>query len=196
VLIRELQNIPELKDFYLVGGTALALKLGHRNSIDIDLFTKNEFNAQELATFLEKRFEFNSTFSKKSTLLGVINNIKTDFVRHDYQLIREPQLEEGINFLSLEDIAAMKLHVIANSGKRLKVFIDIYFLLTKFSLEEMLGFYNIKYPNFNPVIAMRSINYFEDIDYTIEPPILKKPIEITAIKARINESVIHFNKRF
>jgi len=195
-LIQELQELHELKGFHLVGGTALALKLGHRNSIDIDLFTTDEFNAQELATFLEKRFGFNTTFSKKSTLLGVINGVKTDFVRHDYKLIHDPYLEEGISFLSLEDIAAMKLHAISNSGKRLKDFIDVYFLLTLFSLEEMIGFYSIKYPNFNPMIPMKSINYFEDIDYAIEPPMLKKTIDITTIKARINESVLHFNKRF
>jgi hypothetical protein len=55
-LIQQLQALPELGEFYLVGGTALALQLGHRNSIDIDLFTKNDFTPESLLKFLEPTF--------------------------------------------------------------------------------------------------------------------------------------------
>lgn len=143
-LIQELQKLDFLKDFYLVGGTALALKLGHRNSIDIDLFTQNEFDENELIQNLKDKFTLNVSFTKKSTIISTINSIKTDFIRHNNPLIREPITEEGITYLSMEDIAAMKLHAIENSGKRLKDFIDIYFLLEHFSLNKMLRFYAIK----------------------------------------------------
>jgi predicted nucleotidyltransferase component of viral defense system len=195
-LIQELQSLDFLKGFYLVGGTALALKLGHRNSVDIDLFTQDEFNDNELLENLLEKFNFNLIYNRKNTIVCSINDVKTDFIRHNYPLINEPLTEEGITYLSLEDICAMKLHAIQNSGKRLKDFIDIYFLLEHFSLNQMLGFYEIKYKHSNKLIALRAINYFEDIDPSIDPPVLKKSISITKIKKRIQEATLHGNKKF
>jgi hypothetical protein len=195
-LIQELQSTSFLSDFYLVGGTSLTFQLGHRNSIDIDLFTRNLFDSEELILQLSQHFDVISTFQKKSTLLAIVNGVKADFVRHDYELLRPPITEEGITFLSKEDIAAMKLNAISNSGKRLKDFIDVYYLLEHFSMEEMIGFYAIKYPRFNPLIALRSVNYFADIDLAIDPPKLKEKLPLEEIKARINDAVLHSKKRF
>lgn len=195
-LIQELQSLDFLKEFYLVGGTALALKLGHRNSIDIDLFTQKEFEDNELIENLLDVFKINLVYNRKNTIICSINNVKTDFIRHNYPLINAPITEEGITFLSLEDICGMKLHAIQNSGKRLKDFIDIYFLLEHFSMNQMLEFYEFKYKHSNKLIALRAINYFDDIDPTIDPPILKKPLSITKIKKRIDEAVLKGNKIF
>jgi len=195
-LIQVLQNIPELQNFYLVGGTALALQLGHRNSIDIDLFTKEEFATLELSTLLQEQFQVMITTSARNSLFCVINNVKTDFVRHNYYLIKDPYFSEGIKMLSMEDIAAMKLHAIVNSGKLLKDFIDIYFLLEHFSMEEMVDFYAQKYPNFNPLIAIKAVGYFSDIDPEIDPPRLIEPLAISEIKNRISSSIRFSKKRF
>lgn len=195
-LIQQLQALPELAEFYLVGGTALALQLGHRNSIDIDLFTKNDFTPESLLKFLERDFSILPSFATKNTLLSIINNIKVDFITHAYPLVLPPITEEGITFLSLQDIAAMKLNAISNSGKRLKDFIDVYFLLEHFSLSEMIEFYTIKYPRFNPLIALKAINYFEDIDPAIDPPQLRKKLPLAKIKKRIEASVLHSRKKF
>jgi len=195
-LIQELQSQTELKEFYLVEGTALALQLGHRNSIDIDLFTKNDFSPEDLLKFLEKGFSVQPTFLIKNTLLSVVNNIKVDFIRHDYPLVLPPITEEEITYLSKQDIAAMKLNAISNSRKRLKDFIDVYFLLEHFPLGEMIEFYTIKYPNFNPLIPLKAINYFDDIDPEIDPPKLKNKLPLTEIKKRINDSVLHSKKKF
>jgi predicted nucleotidyltransferase component of viral defense system len=195
-LIQELQSFDFLKEFYLVGGTALALKLGHRNSIDIDLFTQLEFDENELIDNLKDKYSLSVSFIKKNTLISTLNSIKTDFIRHNNPLINDPITEEGITYLSMEDICAMKLHAIENSGKRLKDFIDIYTLLEHFSLNQMIGFYAIKYPHMNKLIALRAINYFEDIDPSIDPPILKKPLSISKIKKRIDEAVLTGNKIF
>ena len=195
-LVQQLQSQPELKEFYLVGGTALALQLGHRNSIDIDLFTENDFEHEYLVKFLGSKFSIQSTFTTKNTLLSVINTIKVDFIRHAYPFVLPPITEEGITYLSKEDIAAMKLNAISNSGKRLKDFIDVYYLLEHFSLQQMIGFYTIKYPNFNPLIALKAINYFEDIDPSIDPPKLKVKLTLSEIKKRINDSVLHSRKKF
>ncbi len=195
-LIQQLQALPELGEFYLVGGTALALQLGHRNSIDIDLFTKNDFTPESLLKFLEPTFSIQPSFATKNTLLSIINNIKVDFICHAYPFVLPPIREEGIIFLSLQDIAAMKLNAISNSGKRLKDFIDVYFLLEHFSLNEMIEFYSIKYPRFNPLIALKAISYFDDIDPAIDPPKLRVNLPLPEIKKRIQDSVLHSRKKF
>jgi hypothetical protein len=196
-LIQQLQSIPELKEFYLVGGTALALQLNHRNSIDVDLFTRNEFQNDTIINYITShQFDFDAKFNFKNTIIGFINKVKVDFICHAYPLVLPPITEEGINFLSLQDIAAMKLNAISNSGKRLKDFIDIYFLLEHFSLHEMIEFYAIKYPRFNPLIALKAINYFEDIDPAIDPPKLKAKLPLSEIKKRIQDSVLHSRKKF
>ena len=96
----------------------------------------------------------------------------------------------------MEDICAMKLFAIQNSGKKLKDFIDVYFLLEHFSLNQMLDFYEFKYKHSNKLIALRAISYFDDIDPAIDPPILKKTLSILKIKKRINEAILKSNKIF
>lgn len=195
-LIKKLQAHDALKGFYLVGGTALALQLGHRNSIDIDLFTTENFEPTDLMNTLGNEFSVEATFSAKNTLLSFVDRIKTDFITHNYPLINPPITEEGITFLSMADIAAMKLNAISNSGKRLKDFIDIYFLLEHFSLNQMIEFYSRKYPKFNPLIALRAVGYFEDIDPEIDPPKLRKPLPLKKIKDRIGSSILNSRKVF
>jgi len=139
-LIQALQSLPELKDFFLVGGTALALQLGHRNSIDIDLFIQNDFSEDDILNLLIKKYEVQEIFRRKNTVISLVNNIKTDFITHNYPLLLPPITEDGITFLSKEDIAAMKFHVIIQSEKRLKDFIDIYYLLQYFNMQQMIDF--------------------------------------------------------
>ncbi len=196
LLTQQLQALPELSGFHLVGGTALALQLGHRNSIDIDPFTQQDIHAKNLTSFLTTKFTARFDYEGSNTLLSNINNIKVDFIKHPYQYIYPPITEEGITFLSKEDIAAMKLNAIINSGQRLKDFIDIYFLLEHFSVRDMLAFFEKKYPNTNPLIALKAINYFGDIDETMDAPGMPKPLPLKKIKQRINDAVMHTNKIF
>jgi Nucleotidyl transferase AbiEii toxin, Type IV TA system len=91
-------------------------------------------------------------------------------------------------FLSKEDIAAMKFHAIIQSGKRLKDFIDIYYLLQHFCMKQMLEFFTQKYSYSNPMIAMKAINFFDEIDESIDPPKLLKPITLAQIRKRIQEA--------
>lgn len=195
-LIQQLQSVPELKDFFLVGGTALALQLGHRNSIDIDLFTQNDFTAEEIESLLKNNFTYTATLARKNTVLAIVNLIKTDFIKHNYPLILAPITEEGITFLSKEDIAAMKFHAIIQSGKRLKDFIDIYYLLQHFSMQQMIGFFIKKYSNSNPMIAMKAVNFFDDLDENIDSPKLLQPIKAEQIKKRIQEATQKPDKVF
>src|ERR1700686_5143992 len=102
-VLKDLMQIPALNNFYLVGGTALALYFGHRMSVDIDLFSTTEFKNESLIAHLEEKF---SGFSYRNThnpigLFGYINDIKVDFVKHHYHpLIGNPVREDGIRLLS------------------------------------------------------------------------------------------------
>lgn len=79
---------PSLSDFFLVGGTALALQIGHRVSIDIDLFTIKDFDENGMLTTLEKQYNFNQTYQDKNTLKGEIDGIKVDLISHAYPSIK------------------------------------------------------------------------------------------------------------
>jgi hypothetical protein len=195
-LTQELQSLKELEGFVLVGGTSLALQLGHRNSIDIDLFSHHEFNGTELVEKLRNYYPVSSTLEKKNTVLSYVNDIKVDFVRHNYPYVLPPITEEGITFLSKEDIAAMKFNAIMRSGKRLKDFIDMYFLLEHFSMDTMLSFFVLKYPDTNPLIPIKAVTFFDDIDENIDPPKLTQPLPLLEIKKRIKEAVLHSKKIF
>ena len=195
-LIQQLQSIPELKEFYLVGGTALALQLGHRNSIDIDLFSLNEFDDTGIIELVSKQYSIAEILRRPNTVICLLNNIKTDFIRHNYPILKTPITEEGITFFSKEDIAAMKFHAIIQSGKRLKDFIDIYFLLQHFSMKQMISFFSSKYTYSNPMIAMKAINFFDDIDVNMDPPKLLKPLPLKKITDRIQEATLKPDKIF
>jgi len=162
----------------------------------IDLFTQNEFNDNVIVELINKQYTIIEIFRRKGSIICLINNIKTDFIRHDYELLRQPLTEEGITFLSKEDIAAMKFHAIIQSGKRLKDFIDVYFLLEHFSLKQMIDFFSAKYKYSNPMIAMKAINFFDDIDPNIDPPKLLEPLPLKKITRRIQEATLKPGKIF
>jgi len=90
-------------------------------------------------------------------------------------MIGEPMILENISILSFEDIIAMKLNAISVSGQRVKDFIDIYYLLDKYSVEEMIGFYKKKYSQYNEVNVVESLCWFEDVDLSGWPVLLKNP---------------------
>jgi len=151
--------------FYLAGGTALALQIGHRTSLDFDFYIPKSFDSAKLYSILEKRFKKVILLEKdKDTLIVKINDIIVSFFKYKYPLIK-PLIEEG-NFpplASKEDIAAMKILAISDRGLR-RDFIDIYFLLHEFSLKEIFDFVLKKYPNFNIYVALRGLTYFIDAE--------------------------------
>ncbi len=182
-LTRTLQQRKELSSFILVGGTALALQIGHRKSIDIDLFSTGHFDVTETAGFLEKDLGFHLQYSHKNTLKGTINGIFVDLITHDYPLINPPIFEGNIRMASLQDIAAMKVNAISGNGTRIKDFIDVYFLMKKFSFFELVKFFSDKYEARNTFHAVKSLTYFEDVDPAGWPEmILEKKLTFEKIK--------------
>lgn len=194
-LLISLQSKEYLKGFHLVGGTAIALKIGHRKSIDIDLFSDFSFDVARILENLSADFEFNLNFSASNTIKGSINGVELDILAHRYPLLKKPLSENHISMLSLEDIIAMKLNAIATSGQRVKDFIDVYFLLQNFSIEQMTSFYKKKYRQYNEVNVLKSLVYFEDVDLTDWPQLIKEPLlKWNDIKKQIVQSTEDYLK--
>ena len=174
-LLKKLQGKEYLKGFHLAGGTALALTLGHRKSVDLDLFSDFNFDAGALLENISADFQFHLFFSANNTLKGSIDGVQVDILAHRYPMITEPLELEGISMLAKKDIVAMKLNAITVNGQRVKDFIDIFYLLEEFSIAEMLGFYKIKYAQYNEVNVLKSLTWFEDVDLSEWPVLLKSP---------------------
>ena len=167
-LLKKIMSEKLFSDFNLVGGTSLALQMGHRNSIDIDLFGNSEINSE---LFIEKLSEFGEVKvaqSTKNILITKINDVKVDFVNYKYPLLSDCLFLENIRMLSTKDIAAMKLNAIAGRGSK-KDFIDLYFLLNEFSLEEILSFYEKKYHDGSVFMVQKSLTYFDDANSQLQP---------------------------
>ena len=163
-LLKSLASQPELAQTRLVGGTALALQYGHRQSIDLDFFGLLPDDKEELVEMTKRVGNVLVTNRSKMILQTVINQIKVDFVDYSrYKWIDEPVLGDGFVLASDKDIAAMKVNAIIGRGTR-KDFIDLYVLLQHYSLLEIMAFYKQKYPEFSEYRALLSMRYFEDAE--------------------------------
>ncbi|MCF6184118.1 MAG: nucleotidyl transferase AbiEii/AbiGii toxin family protein [Bacteroidales bacterium] len=194
-LLKKLQADTELSAFKLAGGTSLALQIGHRKSIDLDLFSQNNFDSNYLLEYLEENYNFAVDYTSKNTLKGSIKNIKIDLISHKYNLVKPFVKTENIILYSVEDIAAMKLNAISGNGTRSKDFIDIYFILKRFSVAEILEFYKKKYKLRNSLHVIKSLNYFNDIDTQDWPEmLLEKQISIEQVKQNIEIHIKNFSE--
>jgi predicted nucleotidyltransferase component of viral defense system len=190
-LIHHLMDDEKLKQFYLVGGTALSLMLGHRLSIDIDLFTVDDFNGFELAKHLNDNHQATILNARNNYLTGHINGVRLDMLVHNYPHLNPVLDPEGIRMLSLEDISAMKINAIVGNGTRVKDFVDIHYLLKDMSYQQIVDAYSTKYPNTNIHQVRMSLLHHHDIDFTTEILLIKDkfkwPVIEKSIKAAIAE---------
>jgi predicted nucleotidyltransferase component of viral defense system len=162
---------PSFEGFALAGGTSLALRIGHRISIDVDLFGSGDVHALEKLELLTGLGE--TVVLKKSPNIRIssVQGIKVDVVNYNYPTIRPIETHENIRMHSLEDIGAMKLNAIAGRGSR-KDFIDLFHLLKRFRLAEIVGFYLEKYADGNEFMVRKSLTYFEDAEREAMPRML------------------------
>lgn len=161
---------------YLAGGTACALQIGHRISVDLGFFTPQEFNAKELTRSLKNIGEFELDRQSWGTILGDLEKIKFSIFVYKYPVLFPFKSLFDINILDLRDIAAMKIDAISTRGIR-RDFIDLYFICQKgISLNEILSFYGRKYGTLasNLVHIQKSLVYFVDAEMTAMPKMLKK----------------------
>jgi hypothetical protein len=194
-LLRSLQSREYLNGFFLVGGTALALYLGHRKSVAIDLFSNFDFDTASLIEKLHLDYPFQIFHTARNTIKGSINTVKVDLLAHRYAHIMEPAAISGINMLSVPDIIAMKLNAITTSGQRSKDFIDIFYLLDNFDIGSMLTFYKTKYNQQNDAFLLKSLIYFDEVDLADWPVLVKNPdLRWIDIKKRLTTRVIQYIK--
>lgn len=186
-LLKRLMDISELASLRLVGGTALALQIGHRSSVDIDLFGKHGMDENAIADVLQEFKQRKRLGGSRSIQVFLINDIKVDLVNYPYPWLQPPVVEEGIRMANVEDIAAMKIAAITQRGSK-KDFIDLYFLLQRFELLEILQFYKKKITDGNEWLALRSMSYFDDADPQPTPAMFQN-IEWLEIKAYISKVV-------
>jgi predicted nucleotidyltransferase component of viral defense system len=169
-------QMPELQDFYLVGGTCLSLRYGHRISVDIDLFSTNNFENDQIISALEREFE---TFQYKNAnnpagIFGFIGNLKVDLVKHYYfKQIGTAIIEDGIRMFSDKDIIAMKVFAILKRAQK-KDFWDIAELLQHYTIQDFIDYYTEKYPSHQLLISIpQALTYFSEADEGEDPISLK-----------------------
>lgn len=160
-LLKGLMREPLLKETRLVGGTALALQLGHRSSIDIDLFGHFNCDDIQLRRMLATHGQLQVIATSENLKLFTLNDIKVNIVNYDSPWIDEVVEQDGLRLASVSEIAAMKVRAIVGRGTR-KDFVDLYYLLQQFSIFQIMDLYHEKYPDFNDFIAVKSLTYFED----------------------------------
>jgi hypothetical protein len=179
---------PPIEPFFLVGGTALALQLGHRVSIDLDLFTPQPFDKELLLNALFSEFDISVESEGDQLLLTYIEEIKVDFVKMGYPILYPTVEIEEIRLLDIKDVAAMKLKAIAQRGSK-KDFYDIYFLSEILPLAEMLTIFKTKFAQFEVFHIVKSLTYFEDAENFADPIVFDKKVSWTKVKKSIADQV-------
>ena len=187
------------KDAYLAGGTALALRLGHRISVDFDFFTRKKFREK---IFIQKLSDLSIGFklerSALGTILGYLGKTRFSLFFYDYPLLARPEKFLNISIASVRDIASMKVAAISDRGTK-RDFIDLYFILAKektFTLEEILNLYDKKFQVLrqNKLHLLKSLVYFEDAEKDKMPKMIK-PANWKEVKKFFEKEVKNISRK-
>ena len=187
-LLAKIMSDSVFADFFLVGGTALSLQLGHRQSDDIDLFCTGNFDAALVEKHLVMHFDVQRSYCELNTVSVFSGEVKIDILAHSYPLLGEIECIEGIRIASLKDIAAMKLNAISGRGLK-KDFWDIAALLNIFTLQEMIGFFEMKYTHSDTWHLLRSLSYFADAESDETPLINLGQTDWNQVKLAVLKAV-------
>lgn len=184
------QKRPELlSSFYLSGGTALSLQLGHRESEDLDFFSTKQFNPK----LIEQELRTLGTLSDTEISIGTINTyfegVKLQFLEYPYRTLKPFVEWEGIHISSTLDIGCTKLQTIAMRGSK-KDFIDLYFLLQNMTLDSLLTNSKEKYADsdYSEAHILKSLVYFDDADGQPMPR-MHKEVSWEQVKLSMVEAV-------
>ena len=190
-ILKRIQALPNVSELRLVGGTALALHIGHRKSVDLDLFGSFDENMSFRSLLLNAGYAADGSETGTVQTLKV-NGVKVDFVSYPYPWLNEGVSEDGMMLADIHDIAAMKLSAAANRGRK-KDFIDIAFLLDKFSIEDLFDLYQRKFSVSEYSFALRGLTYFDDAEDDPMPEMLI-PVTWKDVKRKIESAVREFVK--
>jgi len=171
--LAKIAKLDFVQNFYLAGGTALAIQLGHRESIDLDFFSREKFSAQKLKYELSKIGKLAVDYEDEDTLNGTLDDVKVSFFYYGYAQSFDLVKYENIFLADERDIAAMKIDTISARGSK-KDFVDIYFLMQRHSLSQLIGFFEEKYKNirYNKLHIIKSLIYFADANDNPDPLML------------------------
>jgi len=186
-----LAKLSSMSKFYLAGGTAVALHVGHRLSFDLDFFSEGRFDSRSLAKELRRLGEFEAETEEEDTLLGVFEKTKVSFFFLDERLIVTTSTYGGVRVAAKKDLMAMKVMAISHRGSK-RDFIDLYALITtaRLSLVDVLGLVKKKYgTKINLTHIIRSLVYFEDADSDQTQLHLLKPVDWEKVKAYFEHEV-------
>ena len=194
LVFSKIAKIKAINSFYLAGGTALALQLGHRESIDLDWFSEKPFSTKDLKKELSKLGSLKIDSEEKDTLNCSLDNVKLSFFEYPYKVLFPFIKYKGTQIADFRDIACMKLDTISSRGSK-KDFADLYFLLKKIPLEDFLKLFNKKYKGieYNKLHLLKSFVYFKDAEEEPMPKIIKK-ISWKEIKENISKKVKNISK--
>jgi len=173
-----LQNWLKQSDWYLAGGTALALSAGHRKSLDLDFFNtqKNIDNNELLSNFLENK-NWDTNLNKKNTIYGELLGAKVSFIAYPFFVPKQNYLRYGsINVLAPKDVAVMKIIAISQRGRK-RDFFDLYWCVHNVEpLENIILKLKEQYPSVAHGYhhILKSLVYFEDADADLDPEIYFK----------------------
>jgi predicted nucleotidyltransferase component of viral defense system len=185
-----------LKPFSLVGGTALALRYGHRQSVDLDLFSHQSFDVDTMHHALKREFGKSFEMESRSEKVGLfcfVENIKVDIIYYPHPLIGQLLVIDQVRMYSDADIIAMKFNAILGRGKK-KDFWDIHELLKHHSLGDMIAYHEAKYADQNLLITIpQALVYFDDTEDSEEPVSLKGQTW-SSVKEHIRTSVSQYLK--
>jgi len=185
-LLISLASHEALLDFALGGGTSLALRFGHRWSVDLDFFTTGEFSPEDLFGNLALN-DATVTGRAANSLTVDAGGVKLDLLRHAYRLLGPVERIDGVALVSLPDLAAMKLNALANRGSK-KDFFDLAELLDHLTIQRMIGWFTEKYPSTDPFTVIRSLAWFEDAEQEPDPVALTG-ITWSKVKVKTREAV-------
>lgn len=180
------------RGFYLAGGSALCLRLAHRQSIDLDLFHTGQFDADELLRELRASgVRVDGAETQRSAVWFELEGVETSLLYFDYPPLQQPEVSLGIPVASIVDIAAMKVEAIASRGAR-KDFVDLYFICQQpgFGLASALSAFEQRFAPARPDVLHRvkALTYFEDAER--EPDlVLLRPVEWADVKAYFEREV-------
>lgn len=167
-------------EFYLAGGTALALQIGHRDSVDFDFFSAGDIDTVKLFSRVEEIFSAFSILKiqeEKNTLTVLIDKtIKIIFFSYAYPLLDDFIEDEYFKLASIRDIACMKVSAILGRATN-KDYIDLYFILQEMDLPSLLDAAQEKFPHIETNLILKSLVYFEDI--SPEPIIFKNNLNVS-----------------
>jgi len=175
---------------YLAGGTAIALWLGHRQSVDLDWFTPARFNEQAWLQKWEELFNFTLTTRDWQTLEGQAEGVKLAIYYYKYPIIGKLGEYNQAKVAGLEDLSAMKLDAVTSRGTK-RDFIDLYFLARKYGLNHLFQYYDLKYGAWEErqLLVKKALIYFEEADED-EMPQMLVPIHWDQIKRYFIQAVV------